>query len=405
MDAAMAELSTILEDGQKSAEEEEIKSSISCSDDKSKAIGLDTDFAKKFAEKFCSGDSQSADLSSSDVGLSGYEDYRFHFQYDAGQNCSQSCGDVFSTMIDNCQGLDSHSVQPSASASLDSCGASFMYSFEQPNPTPSCDLDKSVDLPADVFTSGIYDKFCDSFQEGKQQTWVVNQNGDNPTKKRGLQRRTPPANANSYSNYRTTLQFDVTGSMSCSMSCADAFKSIAQSPCGRAGSQQNVMSKEASIDINCGTLSYVIRDKDEPEYATLEVGEQKCFPADKWGDFPKMPSKDDSSWDQYFLHNACGASMPHQKVSADHQLSSFYGDNGRQQYHFDVKWIPGCQLKDQTEQDLTDPLGSDSDAHCGTLFKNTYFDCMDGDAKNGGAGGWIDVGCVRYLFKPTNTRD
>ncbi|KAK1144920.1 hypothetical protein N8T08_004635 [Aspergillus melleus] len=241
-------------------------------------------------------------------------------------------------------------------------------SFEQPNPTPSCDSDESVDLPADVFTSGIYDKFCDSFQEGKQQ------------------RRTPPTNTGSYSNYQKTLQFDVTGSMPCFMACADAFKSTAQSPCGRAGSQQNVMSKEASIDINCGTLSYVIRDKDESEYATLDVGEQKCFPADKWGDFLKMPSKDDSSWDRYFLHN-------------------FYGNNDQQQFHFDATWIPGCQLNDQTEQDLTDPLGSDSDAHCGTLFKNTHFDCMDGDAKNGGAGGWIDVGCVRYLFKPTNTRD
>ena len=61
-------------------------------------------------------------------------------------------------------------------------------------------------------------------------------------------RRTPPPKSKNYSNLQTTLKFDVTGSMSCSMNCADAYKFISQGPCGRIGSQQNVMTKEASID-------------------------------------------------------------------------------------------------------------------------------------------------------------
>lgn len=179
------------------------------------------------------------------------------------------------------QGLNSHNVQEKASASVDACGASYKYSFEKPDPKPQCNQDENGKLQANVFTVGIYDKFCGSFEEGQQQAWVVDHNGEKLSNKRVPQRRKPPPNPRSYSNLRTTLKFDVTGSMSCSMKCADAYKSISQGPCGRIESQQNVMTKDASIDIGCGILSYETKDKNEPEYAKLELSKQECFPANK----------------------------------------------------------------------------------------------------------------------------
>lgn len=44
----------------------------------------------------------SAELSTSEVGLDSYKDYRFHFEYRASKNCSRSCKDVHNTMFDNC---------------------------------------------------------------------------------------------------------------------------------------------------------------------------------------------------------------------------------------------------------------------------------------------------------------
>jgi hypothetical protein len=41
-------------------------------------------------------------------------------------------------------------------------------------------------------------------------------------------------------------------------------------------------------------------------------------------------------------------------------------------------------------------MGKDqADVTCKGLFKNDYLHC-----NNGGAGGFIDVGCLRYSFKP-----
>ncbi|KAF9886877.1 hypothetical protein FE257_011000 [Aspergillus nanangensis] len=60
-------------------------------------------------------------------------------------------------------------------------------------------------------------------------------------------------------------------------------------------------------------------------------------------------------------------------------------EQGETPYHFVVSWVIGCEGDSQ-------PVSSD----CAEWLYNDYNNC-----NNGGAGGWIDDGCVRYEFKPT----
>ncbi|KAL4969560.1 uncharacterized protein BDV14DRAFT_195824 [Aspergillus stella-maris] len=102
------------------------------------AIKVDTSFMNKLARKFCDGgmDKQrSQDLTGEDLESSAFGEYKFHFELNPGDGCETDCEAVFKSMFGKCQGIDSHSIQASASAESEGCGASFSYeisSFPRP---------------------------------------------------------------------------------------------------------------------------------------------------------------------------------------------------------------------------------------------------------------------------------
>ncbi|KAG2417988.1 hypothetical protein HFD88_001088 [Aspergillus terreus] len=59
-------------------------------------------------------------------------------------------------------------------------------------------------------------------------------------------------------------------------------------------------------------------------------------------------------------------------------------------YHYVISWVEDCEGE---PQDVVEPFEG---TMCVDLLQNNWKDCI-----NGGAGGWVDVGCVRYEFKPS----
>lgn len=137
------------------------------------------------------------------------------------------------------------------------------------------------------------------------------------------------------------------------------------------------------------------------DYTPLEVGPQKCFTKDSRGSHPDVPYYYDARelWDNYLLRNACGAYKgPSLTMSPNHPSvgPAFQVTLSGVPYWFNVRWRQGCVLKDETSQNMFYPMGKDQpDVTCKELFLNDYLHC-----NNAGAGGFIDVGCLRYTFKP-----
>ncbi|KAH8433391.1 uncharacterized protein LDX57_011025 [Aspergillus melleus] len=124
-------------------------------------------------------------------------------------------------------------------------------------PEPSCDMDESSGLPANIF-NGIYDSFCDEVDGFSNPAWVVDMEGNR--KDKDLEPRTPPANPKNYEEYRAVLSFEASQKVwGCSLSCMDTYKLFSNSPCGRTAGQQNAMARKGSVDVGCGTYSYEIQ--------------------------------------------------------------------------------------------------------------------------------------------------
>ena len=81
-------------------------------------------------------------------------------------------------------------------------------------------------------------------------------------------------------------------------------------------------------------------------------------------------------------------------------------------YNYSVSWIDGC-ITTVPSQSLVDPLGQKADVHCHDIFVDAYKQCKSLSrmpshlalvaelsflGNNGGVGGYIDAGCLRYRF-------
>ncbi|KAL7906301.1 hypothetical protein GGI35DRAFT_482472 [Trichoderma velutinum] len=66
---------------------------------------------------------------------------------------------------------------------------------------------------------------------------------------------------------------------------------------------------------------------------------------------------------------------------------------GEDHLYFSVSWIDGCETTVDS-QNVMLPVG-DINVNCGNILFKTYTDC-----NNGGVGGYIDAGCLRYQFNP-----
>lgn len=108
----------------------------------------------------------------------------------------------------------------------------------------------------------------------------------------------------------------------------------------------------------------------------------------------------------------CFDAFDHKDVNAEHQEDRIYkacqntGNIGPDDagisvkapvmlgptYRYNIHWISGCNTT-QPDQGIWFPIPDDESVTCETLLSNDFVNC-----NNGGAGGWIDAGCLRYTF-------
>jgi hypothetical protein len=208
-------------------------------------------------------------------------------------------------------------------------------------PTPKCNVDDISKFPANLFNQAVYSKFCKDLKDLKTgQKWTVDSAGSQVNKKRRdseirPQERSPPVSPKNYPNYRTTLEF-APGKHSgqCDLNCAQAYRLIADSNCGRTAAEQNIMASEASVDAGCGTFSYKINYETDGK-----LGNRVCHERNQFGDHGDVHGGEIST-------AATGCASIHDKdatLKAGDPPKKMNSQYGRTHYQFIMSWIDHCQ--------------------------------------------------------------
>jgi hypothetical protein len=289
-----------------------------------------------------------------------------------------------------------------------------------PAPTASCDTHALSGIPYNVFSGSssgstdVYGNFCDAVgkDQTKEFTWTTDASGNEKSKRRRAMKRTPPPNPSAYDSYSFNLNFKPSSDSSCYSSCADAFSTISTSPCGHQGGTQNGMTAKASIDVGCGTYSYEITGSDVPavqEAPKPSLSAQYCFPSDVFGDHADIQPDLQAQYTGWACVGTALRSIKKDDSSTFINLNTTTNDVP---YKYTVVWEPNCESS-ETEMNLYQPMPDNEDANCMSLMQNNFKDCKLHDScytgtsytditltgHNGGIGGSISVGCVKYEFK------
>ncbi|KAL7962741.1 hypothetical protein V8C34DRAFT_311142 [Trichoderma compactum] len=223
----------------------------------------------------------------------------------------------------------------------------------------------------------------------------------------GMQKRTPLVSRGLCSGW--SFEFTWSGAHSkCSKSCLD-YLSIIRTQC-----LQFKTNDEGSLDAGCGTYGLAIRSV--PTTSTTSTTQSPPEPTE----FPKVPLKlrpavcaaeywfpghaDTHKKDlknkaeefclDYFLTGGpvyWPSFQDLQPVYMNSSSKSVQATMGG--FYFAVTWIPGCETTVDSQSVLL-PAGDDS-LSCPEILLKTYTDC-----NNGGVGGYIGAGCLRYQFNP-----
>ncbi|UKZ55537.1 hypothetical protein TrVGV298_009361 [Trichoderma virens] len=188
----------------------------------------------------------------------------------------------------------------------------------------------------------------------------------------------------------------------CRKSCLD-YLDIIRNECFQFKSND-----EGFLDAGCGTYNLVIKpilststststtesppEPTEMPKTPLEVKPVVCedeanFPGH--GDVHKGDQKRqaESFCETYFLEGQHDLYMGPQNTTV-WATTGFIETN----LYFSVSWIDGCETTVDSQNAML-PLGNDM--ACSDILVKTYRDCI-----NGGVGGYIDAGCLRYQFNP-----
>jgi hypothetical protein len=153
---------------------------------------------------------------------------------------------------------------------------------------------------------------------------------------------------------------------SCNTDCNDAYSSIADSPCGHQGGEQNGMTASASLDVGCGSYSYKITGPDVPPAPTLSV--QYCYPTSSFGSHGDIEPDLQSEYTGY----ACGNSVNENYGPGD-KLNWQTTTNGVP-YNYNIWWKDGC-TSSVNPINVYQPLVSNKDANCLNLMLDNYKNC------------------------------
>ncbi|KAF4944217.1 hypothetical protein FSARC_14732 [Fusarium sarcochroum] len=202
-----------------------------------------------------------------------------------------------------------------------------------------------------------------------------------------LAKRSPPEDPDNYRDYIFWLSWlprEGECLIEWEIICTKAFEKLRQSkPCGQNhGSAGDRMTVDAKIDVGCGEFKWNVEaPKDpepEPEPELPALGDQICHGEHKQTPTPEEIQDEAAS-------NSCkayadGATM--KAGDADIVSRALHHMNYR------ISWKQDCD--EFEEQSIDEPVEGES---CYSLMRANYKSC-----NNGGAGGYRDVGCLRYEF-------
>ncbi|KAI7955322.1 hypothetical protein MJO28_005722 [Puccinia striiformis f. sp. tritici] len=258
--------------------------------------------------------------------------------------------------------------------------------------SPQCDMSDISRVPYNVF-NGVFGTFCkntlDNPLNGLSQ--IVDSRGFVvPPRKRSLFKRTPPPNPDTYMDYRFGLSWSG-GKGTCSLSCDEAFKAASNSPCGHTAGEQNIMTTSGTVEAGCGQYKWTIIKPfgTDPAPSAPKVSDVKCNAADQFGKHGDISP----GFQNQYTGFACVGSARKTIKSGDPEVSFKTVTNGTP-YNYKISWLPDCKST-VSEMNVYKPLPNDDKNTCMSLLRKTFTDC-----NNGGVGGSIDVGCLRYEFHP-----
>ncbi|KAA1122487.1 hypothetical protein PGTUg99_037689 [Puccinia graminis f. sp. tritici] len=260
--------------------------------------------------------------------------------------------------------------------------------------SPQCDMGDSSRVPYNVF-NGVFGKFCENTLNNPLSglSQIVDARGFViPPRKRSLSKRTPPPNPDTYKDYKFGLSWSG-GKGSCSLSCEEAFHAASSSPCGHTAGEQNIMSTSGTVEAGCGQYKWTIIKPAtsglDPAPSPPAVSAVKCHPADQFGKHGDI----NPGFQNQYTGVACAGSALKNIKPGDPEISFKTKTNGTP-YNYKISWLPACKTT-VSEMNVYKPLPNDDKNTCISLLRKSFTDC-----NNGGVGGSIDVGCVRYEFHP-----
>ncbi|RYP49893.1 hypothetical protein DL769_011025 [Monosporascus sp. CRB-8-3] len=215
--------------------------------------------------------------------------------------------------------------------------------------------------------------------------------------KRALLKRSPPENSDNYLDYQFFLSYSPEDG-ECLVPeedlCRNAWEPLVKSNCGNNhGSAGNRMFIDASIDVGCGKFTWHVEKPAEPLPAP-SLGNRDCHAEHSHYDVH------DGQQDSWSLSGcrmfAAGKTMKAGDPEIYWHPVGFPGADTDYHQNYEISWIDGCQTS-ATEQSVEFPIEADQSISCASLMRENYLNC-----NNGGAGGSIDAGCLRYDFYATD---
>lgn len=271
-------------------------------------------------------------------------------------------------------------------------------SKETPVPIPygppreaNCDVGDISLVPKNVFTAGVYSKFCNEVNKGgpqaalRQQVDVYGNNITPKPRRRGIiAGRTPPPNPKTYEKFKFVLEWEG-GDGSCNSDCVNAFQAMAGGKCGTLSGQQNQMAKKATYNTGCGSYSYEIDIPTEsqlkPQPPAITVSNPVCT---AWKPEDQQCFKDVHADKVEEITNEFWKQVPSDRKMhpSSYRVTQVLNDGGLS-LMMDVQWVPGCTGIDEMNIEypvpgFTNPPPREKDDHYpfwGNLLKNNYYYC------------------------------
>ncbi|KAK0617748.1 hypothetical protein B0T14DRAFT_605745 [Immersiella caudata] len=281
-----------------------------------------------------------------------------------------------------------------------------------PQQLPTCPI-VVTEIPAELFSSrktatlNIHNNFCQGWKKDAKHSITVNSKGEDvltvprekPVTAASRLRRAPPANPDSFAEFRFDLSFTPSGGGACTMDCNAAYAQFAKT-CA-ASSPGIYMYEKGSYNVGCGTFTYqIIKPAAFDEYPRICYKRKQLPPIND-----TLVEKTLSAIAETY---ACVDGRKNLIKKGD--TSTFVSrvvwvHGGTDKFiptQLNIWWRDGCILEKNgpTESHYELPLG-EGKPKCVEIFKSLYEKCAAEDEK---VGGNAQMGCLMYELKASDVK-